>query len=92
MASYYGPGLWGHRTASGEILKKGAFTAAHRKLPFGTCLVVENLANHRRVKVRVNDRGPYVSGRILDVSEAAGRALGMLRKGVAHVRLYRCRR
>jgi rare lipoprotein A len=90
MASYYGPGLHGRPTANGETFDKNGFTAAHRKLAFGTCVEVQNLANNRTVKVRVNDRGPYVDGRIIDVSEAAARALGMLDTGVAKVRLSRC--
>ena len=89
-ASWYGPGLYGRKTASGEVLRPGTLTAAHRTLPFGTCLRVTNLENGRAVEVRVNDRGPYVTGRILDVSEAAARALGMHGRGVTRVRLERC--
>jgi len=89
-ASWYGPGLYGRKTASGEVLRPGTLTAAHRTLPFGTCLRVTNLENGRVVEVRVNDRGPYAAGRILDVSEAAARALGMHGKGVTRVRLDRC--
>lgn len=89
-ASWYGPGLYGRKTASGEVLRPGTLTAAHRTLPFGTCLRVTNLENGRVVEVRVNDRGPYAAGRIVDVSEAAARALGMRGKGVTRVRLDRC--
>lgn len=89
-ASWYGPGLYGRKTASGEVLRPGTLTAAHRTLPFGTCLRVTNLENGRAVEVRVNDRGPYAAGRILDVSEAAARALGMRGQGVTRVRLDRC--
>jgi rare lipoprotein A (peptidoglycan hydrolase) len=89
-ASWYGPGLYGRKTASGEVLRPGTLTAAHRTLPFGTCLRVTNLENGRVVEVRVNDRGPYAAGRILDVSEAAARALGMRGQGVTRVRLDRC--
>jgi hypothetical protein len=89
-ASWYGPGLYGRKTASGEVLRPGTLTAAHRTLPFGTCLRVTNLENGRAVEVRVNDRGPYAAGRILDVSESAARALGMHGKGVTRVRLDRC--
>ena len=89
-ASWYGPGLYGRKTASGEVLRPGTLTAAHRTLPFGTCLRVTNLENGRVVEVRVNDRGPYAGGRIVDVSEAAARALGMRGKGVTRVRLDRC--
>jgi rare lipoprotein A len=89
-ASWYGPGLYGRKTASGEVLRPGTLTAAHRTLPFGTCLRVTNLENGRVVEVRVNDRGPYAAGRILDVSETAARALGMHGRGVTRVRLERC--
>jgi rare lipoprotein A (peptidoglycan hydrolase) len=89
-ASWYGPGLYGRKTASGEVLRPGTLTAAHRTLPFGTCLRVTNLENGRVVEVRVNDRGPYAAGRIIDVSEAAARALGMRGQGVTRVRLDRC--
>jgi rare lipoprotein A len=91
-ASYYGPGLYGHRTASGEVLRTGTLTAAHRTLPFGTCVRVTVVESGRTVEVRINDRGPYVTGRILDVSEAAAQALGMLGKGVTRVRLTVCER
>jgi rare lipoprotein A len=90
LASYYGPGLEGNRTASGEKLDSKAFTAAHRKLPFGTCVRVVNMENGRSVEVRVNDRGPFVQGRVLDVSLAAARKLDLMAKGLARVRLYRC--
>ena len=90
LASYYGEAFRGHRTASGEIFDPGRLTAAHRTLPFGTCLLVENLANGRSVEVRVNDRGPFVKGRILDVSEQAARSLDLVRDGVSRVRLREC--
>lgn len=90
LASYYGPGLHGRPTASGERFDKNALTAAHRTLRFGSCLRVENVKNGRFTRVRVNDRGPFVAGRIVDVSEAAARELGMLQSGLARVRLYRC--
>ncbi|HXN84000.1 MAG TPA: septal ring lytic transglycosylase RlpA family protein [Myxococcales bacterium] len=89
-ASFYGPGFEGRRTANGERFDPGALTAAHRTLPFGTCLRVRNLGNGREVEVRVNDRGPFAGGRILDVSTAAARILGMLESGLAKVRLFRC--
>jgi rare lipoprotein A len=89
-ASWYGPGLYGRKTASGEVLRPGTLTAAHRTLPFGSCLRVTNLENGRAVEVRVNDRGPYSGDRIVDVSESAARALGMHAKGVTRVRLDRC--
>jgi rare lipoprotein A len=90
LASWYGGALRGHLTANGERFNPSALTAAHRTLPFGTCLHVENLENGRSVNVRVNDRGPYVNGRIVDVSEAAARRLDMLHHGVGRVRLFRC--
>jgi rare lipoprotein A len=90
MASYYGEAFRGHPTASGERFDPARFTAAHRTLAFGTCLRVENAENGRSVRVRVNDRGPFVRGRLLDVSEAAARALDMVQRGVAHVRLFLC--
>jgi len=90
VASYYGESLRGNRTASGERFDPDRFTAAHPSLAFGTCLRVENTANGRSVRVRVNDRGPFVHGRILDVSKAAALALDFVRQGVARVRLFLC--
>jgi rare lipoprotein A len=75
------------RTASGEIMKPGDLTAAHRSLPFGTRVLVENLSNGHSVVVRINDRGPFVAGRIIDVSKAAASSLGMLGSGTASVRV-----
>lgn len=89
-ASYYGPGFYGHRTASGEVLRPGTLTAAHRTLPFGSCVRVTVMETGRTVEVRINDRGPFVSGRILDVSETAAQALGMVGKGVTRVRIALC--
>ncbi|ADO71077.1 septal ring lytic transglycosylase RlpA family protein [Stigmatella aurantiaca] len=90
LASFYGPGLHGRKTASGERFDQEALTAAHRTARFGTCMRVVNMENGRSVKVRVNDRGPFKQGRIIDVSQGAARKLGMLEKGLARVRLYRC--
>ncbi len=90
LASYYGPGLAGRPTASGEKFNPEKLTAAHKKLPFGTCLRVVNMENGRSVEVRVNDRGPFVQGRVVDVSLAAAKQLDMLKKGLARVRIYRC--
>jgi rare lipoprotein A len=78
IASWYGLGFHGRRTASGERFDMHALTAAHPSLPFGTRLLVENPANGRSVVVRVNDRGPHVRGRIIDLSHAAARAIGLL--------------
>ncbi len=89
-ASFYGPGFYGQKTASGEVLRPGTLTAAHRTLPFGTCVRVTVVDTGRSVQVRINDRGPFVAGRILDVSETAARALGMVGRGVVRVRLSPC--
>ena len=86
-ASWYGSWHQGRLTASGERFNARAFTAAHRSLPFGTILRVTNLANGETVKVRVNDRGPYIRGRTLDLSAAAARALGITKDGIARVRI-----
>jgi rare lipoprotein A len=86
-ASWYGRDFQGRPTASGEIFDMYAYTAAHRDLPFGTRVRVTNEANGHSVVVRINDRGPWVEGRILDLSYAAAQALGMLEAGVARVRL-----
>ena len=83
-ASWYGSGS---RTANGERMNAGALAAAHRTLPFGTQVRVENLGNGRAVVVRINDRGPFVGGRIIDVSKAAASSLGMIGAGVAKVRV-----
>ncbi len=86
-ASWYGPEFSGRRTSSGEIYDMYQLTAAHRDLPLGTWVVVTNLNNGRSVEVRVNDRGPFVLDRILDVSYAAARLLGMIGPGVVPVRV-----
>ena len=87
VASWYGPGFHGRRTASGERFNQHGFTAAHKKLPLGTHVVVTNLRNGKKVEVEINDRGPYVRGRILDLSRAAAMHLGMQKTGVTPVRL-----
>ncbi|WP_339528931.1 septal ring lytic transglycosylase RlpA family protein [Pseudomonas mucidolens] len=86
-ASYYGARHHGKKTASGERFNQHALTAAHRRLPFGTRVRVTNLANDRTVVVRINDRGPYTRGRLIDVSRKAAEQLGMLRSGTARVRV-----
>lgn len=86
-ASWYGPGFHGRLTANGEVFDKEALTAAHRTLPFGTVVRVRNLDNGREAVLRINDRGPFARGRILDVSEAGARALGMVESGTARVRI-----
>jgi len=87
VASFYGPGFQGRRTANGETFDMNAMTCAHRTLPFGTVLRVTNLDNDREVVVRVNDRGPYVGGRIIDLSRGAAEELGMVDTGTAEVML-----
>jgi len=77
-ASWYGDELRGRKTASGEKFNPFGLTAAHRTLPFGTCLVVGNPLNGKSVNVRVNDRGPFVTGRVLDLAAGAARAIGMV--------------
>lgn len=84
-ASYYGPGFHGKKTASGEIFDQDDFTCAHKSLPFGTKLKVVRVDNGSSVVVRVNDRGPYVDGRILDLSVAAGKKIGLDKVGHAKV-------
>lgn len=86
-ASWYGPGFHGKRTASGEVYNMEAMTAAHRRLPFGTRVRVRNLDNGRTAEVRINDRGPFAHRRILDLSRAAARELGVLGPGTSRVRL-----
>ena len=86
-ASWYGPGFHGGHSASGEAFNPKAMTAAHLTLPFGTQVRVTNLNNGRSVVVRINDRGPYGGGRILDVSQGAASALGMIESGVVRVRV-----
>jgi rare lipoprotein A len=88
VASWYGPGFDGRTTASGETFDADALTAAHRRLPFDSRVRVVNLDNGLEVVVRINDRGPYVDGRIIDVSQAAAHALGMIETGIARVRLF----
>lgn len=88
-ASYYSKRSTGARTASGERLHHDSLTCAHRTYPFGTMLRVRNMANGREVVVRVTDRGPFIRGRIIDLSYAAARDLGMLAQGIAVVEVRR---
>lgn len=88
-ASYYGARHHGRKTASGEPFNKNALTAAHRTLPFGTRVRVTNLNNQQSIVVRINDRGPYAKGRIIDLSEQAAREINMIRVGVAKVKVER---
>jgi rare lipoprotein A len=87
LASWYGSRHHGKRTASGEIFNQAKFTAAHRTLPWGSRVKVTNLANGKSVEVRINDRGPFSKGRIIDLSRAAARSLGMVEQGITTVRI-----
>lgn len=86
-ASWYGPGFHGRKTANGEVYNQNSFTAAHKSLKFGTLLKITNLKNNKSVVIRINDRGPYIHGRDLDLSKAAASELGMVRKGVAKLKV-----
>lgn len=88
-ASYYGPGLYGNLTANGEVFRPGTMTAAHPYLPLGSWVRVTNQRNGRSVSVRINDRGPYVGGRIIDLSKTAASKLGMISSGIADVCISR---
>lgn len=85
LASWYGEAYQYRKTASGELFDMNKLTAAHRTLPFGTVVEVQRMDNGRRVQVRINDRGPYVDGRIIDLSRRAADQLGMLDIGLAEV-------
>jgi peptidoglycan lytic transglycosylase len=87
LASWYGYPYHGRRAADGEIYDMEQLTAAHRTLPFGTWVHVINLTNEKTVDVRITDRGPFVDGRVIDLSHAAARAIDMIGPGVARVRL-----
>jgi rare lipoprotein A len=87
LASWYGHPYHGRASASGEIYDMEQMTAAHRTLEFGTMVRVHDLDNDKSVDVRINDRGPFVDGRIIDLSHAAARAMGMIGPGIARVRL-----
>ena len=87
LASWYGGKHHGKRTASGEVFNQNHLTAAHPTLPWGTRVKVINLDNGKAVDVRINDRGPYKRGRIIDISRAAARALDMVKRGITTVRI-----
>lgn len=88
IASWYGAAHHGKKTASGERFDAyGAFTAAHKTLPFDVCADVENLRSGKSVRVRINDRGPFAKGRVIDLSKAAAAELGLVGSGVAKVRV-----
>lgn len=86
-ASWYGPRFDGMKTASGDIFDKGEFTAAHRTFPLGSKARVTNLENGKSVNVEINDRGPFAAGRVIDLSQAAARALGITAAGTARVKV-----
>jgi rare lipoprotein A (peptidoglycan hydrolase) len=86
-ASWYGPGFYGRRTANGEIYRPGTYTVAHPSLPMGTRVRITNLSNGASVTARVNDRGPYVGGRIVDLGHGTATALGVTSSGLAEVKL-----
>lgn len=87
LASWYGPGFHGRRTANGERFDMHSLTAAHKTLPFGTRVRVRSLGTGKEIEVRVNDRGPFTHGRVIDLSRAAAEALGLLGIGVKNVLL-----
>lgn len=87
IASWYGAKYHGRMCASGEVFDMYKLTAAHRELPFGTRVRVSNLDNGRSVIVRINDRGPFIRGRIIDLSYASARKIGMIKHGTARVRV-----
>ncbi|BAT72127.1 rare lipoprotein A [Thermosulfidibacter takaii ABI70S6] len=87
LASWYGPKFHGRKTASGERFNMYSLTAAHKTLPLGTYVKVKNLKNGRAVVVKINDRGPFVRGRIIDLSYAAAKKLGMIKDGVVPVEI-----
>ena len=87
VASYYAHEFDGRTTANGEVYDMNALTAAHRSLPFGTLLRITNVENGKSVVVRINDRGPFVEGRIIDLSLGAAKAVGMIQHGTAMVKL-----
>lgn len=86
-ASWYGPKFAGRKTANGEIFDPSQLTAAHQTLPFGSYVLVTNLSNNRSVTVRINDRGPFKAGRIIDLSRVAAEVIGMIGPGTARVKL-----
>ena len=85
MASWYGPGFHGRKTANGERFNRYGLTAAHKTLPLGTKVKVTNKDTKQSIIVRINDRGPYVSGRLIDLSEGAAKSIGL--KGIGQVKL-----
>jgi rare lipoprotein A len=91
VASWYGPKYHGRQTANGEVYDMHGLSAAHKTLPFGTRLRVTHLESRRSVVVKVNDRGPFIKGRELDLSYGAAQEIGMVQEGVAKVKIERLR-
>ncbi len=87
VASYYADFHQGKKTANGEIYQHEKLTAAHRSLPFGTEVTVTNLSNGKSVTVRINDRGPFVKGRLIDLSKKAAKEIGLIKAGIAKVKI-----
>lgn len=88
VASYYHDSLHGNLTANGETYDKNKVSAAHKTLPFGTILYVTNLSNNKSIIVRINDRGPFIEGRDLDLSRAAAEKIGMIQEGVINIEWF----
>lgn len=87
IASWYGPGFHGRRTANGEVFNQNELTAAHKTLPFNTRVLITNLKTKKSVVVRINDRGPFIGKRIIDLSEEASRKLDSNKDGLAYVKV-----
>ena len=87
IASWYGPNFHGKKTANGEIFNQNAVSAAHKTLPIPSIVIVTNLENNKKLEIRINDRGPFVRGRIIDLSKKAAEILGILKSGTAKVRV-----
>jgi len=87
LASFYSESYNGKKTANGEIYNSSELTAAHKKLAFGTKVKVTNLSNGKTVKVRINDRGPFIAGRIIDLTRKAAGKLDMINEGVVKVKI-----
>ncbi|MCB0364355.1 MAG: septal ring lytic transglycosylase RlpA family protein [Bdellovibrionaceae bacterium] len=88
VASYYGKRFHGHKTASGEKFDMNQMTAAHPNLPFGSVVLVQSVATGKTVQVRINDRGPFIKNRIIDLSYQAAKALGFIHKGMEKVKIF----
>lgn len=87
IASYYADKYEGRPTASGEIFRQNLLTAAHKTLPFGTMVTITNLKNGKKIRVKINDRGPFVAGRIIDVTSRGAKELDFVRDGIVNVKI-----